>query len=88
MTTAARETENATSEKKPEEGACTAAQIDTDPAIETCLLSNFCSFSGATEESLSAFAKRTLQTLGVADACLDYQLVSRRGGQFCPGGLQ
>ena len=47
------------------------AQAEANPLIETRPLVNISSFSGATEESLAAYAERTLQTLGAADANLD-----------------
>ena len=71
MTTEAQDTANILPDSNSDERTDTPIVEQTNPPTEARPLSNFSSSSGATEESLTAYAERTLHNLGAVDANLD-----------------
>ena len=71
MTTEAQDTADALTERNLGEQTDSPAQAETNPSTGFRPLSNLSASSGAIEESLAAYAERTLQSHGAVDANLD-----------------
>ena len=71
MTSEAQDTANILPDSNSDERKDTPIVEQTKPPTEVRPLSNFSSSSGATEESLTAYAESTLHSLGAVDANLD-----------------
>ena len=71
MTSEAQDTANILPDSNLDKRTDTPIVEQINPPAEARPLSNFSSSSGATEESLTAYAERTLHTLGAVDANLD-----------------
>ena len=86
MTTEAQDAASILPDRNLDERTDKPTVEEIDPSTEMRPLSNLSSSSGATEESLTAYAERTLHNLGVVDTNLDVSFLEApdNSGQKAP----